>query len=189
MCLSGCTEEEDPELHGFVCVQVAPSLMWQDMVPELFAGTTEIRLTVNYGECLQKFYKESNTNYALDGVEGEAVFAEWEERLCSEEIAGTFACQVSSFKQNLNGDNSNLQITLTGIDPAGIEGRKIPIGPLPLDTLDKECDPLQVMLAPSAVSGYNSDGTQVWAVETFGTNIANSGLTARGCMDVNVKRF
>lgn len=186
VCLSGCPEDTPPEEHGYVCVQASPSLLWQDKVGELFAGTTEIRLTVNYGTCLQEFYTSTNSNYAQDGVEGEEVFLEWEERLCSEEIAGTFACEVQSFKQNFTGMNANFQISMTGIDPAGIEGRKIPIGPLPLDNLT-ECTP-QVSLAPSSVAGYDSNGAQIWAVEAFGTSLANAGLDGRGCMQVTVAR-
>ena len=186
MCLSGCTEDPPPEMHGFVCVQASPSLLWADKVDELFAGTAEIRTTVNYGTCLQEFYTSTNSNYAQDGVEGEEVFLEWEERLCSEEIAGAFGCEVNSFKQNFTGMNANLQISYTGIDPAGIEGRKIPIGPIPLEILS-ECTP-QVSLAASSVAGYDSEGAQIWSVETFGIDKANADTSARGCMTVNIKR-
>jgi len=182
--LSGCAEPPPPETHGYVCVQASPSLLWQDKVDELFAGTAEIRVTVNYGTCLQEFYTSTNSNYAQDGVDGEEVFLEWEERLCSEEIAGAFACQVQSFKQNFTNMGANLQISLTGIDPGGIEGRKIPIGPLPLENL-AECIP-QVSLAASSVSGYDSDGSLLWTVESFGTSLANAGLDGRGCMQVTV---
>ncbi len=186
MCLPGCPEEETPESHGYVCVQVRPSLLWADKVGELFAGTTEIRTTVNYGQCLKDFYTTTNANYAMDGVEGEEVFLEWQDRLCSEEIAGTFACEVNTIAQNFAGMNSNLQISLLGIDPGGIEGFKIPIGPLPLENLS-ECTS-QVSLAPSAVVGYDSNGVQIWHVETFEVNTANAGLDGRGCMTVNVTR-
>ncbi|HFE44686.1 MAG TPA: hypothetical protein ENJ18_04210 [Nannocystis exedens] len=186
VCLSGCPEDVPPETHGYTCVQVRPSLMWADKVGELFAETTEIRTTVNYGECLKDFYTSTNANYAMDGVEGEEVFAEWQERLCSEEIAGTFVCEVNTIKQNFAGMNANLQISLVGIDPAGIEGFKIPIGPLPLENLS-ECTS-QVSLGSSAVTGYDSNGNQVWSVETFEVNTANAGLDGRGCMTVNVTR-
>ena len=186
MCLTGCPEDIPPETHGYTCVQVRPSLLWADKVDELFAGTTEIRTTVNYGECLKEFYTSTNANYAMDGVEGEAVFIEWQDKLCSEEIAGTFACEVSEIKQNFTNMNSNLQASLVGIDPGGIEGFKIPIGPLPLDNLS-ECTS-QVSLGASAVAGYDSNGAQLWRVETFEIDTANPGLDGRGCMTVNVTR-
>jgi hypothetical protein len=184
--LTGCPEDEEPETHGYTCVQVAPGLS-EPSAAELFAGTTEIRIGVNYGDCLQDFYLNTATNYAQDGVDGEAIFAEWSDGLlCSEEIAGAFQCEVESIQQVLTMTSNGLQITLKGIDPAGIENRKIPIGPLPLEVLT-ECPP-QVSLGGTGVSGYSSDGAQIWSMETFTVDKANAGLDGRGCMTINAKR-
>lgn len=184
--LTGCPEDEEPETHGYTCVEVRPGPS-APSATELFAGTTEIRIDVNYGQCLEDFYTSTNTNYAQDGVDGEAIFTEWVDgRLCSEEIAGAFQCEVKSVTQVLSMSGNGLQVALTGVDPNGIEGRKIPIGPLPLEVLT-DCPP-QITLGGSGVTGYDSSGAQIWAMEAFTINTANAGLDGRGCMTIDARR-
>ncbi|MEZ4451448.1 MAG: hypothetical protein R3B09_18405 [Nannocystaceae bacterium] len=185
---SGCKDPPDDPDHGFACVEVYPSISQDDPVA-LFAGTTEIRVTVNYLECLQDFYLNAHNEYAKDGVEGEAIFAEYAERtLCDpEDVPNHLECSVLDITQDL-GNSLNMTIRYAVSDPQAIQGRKILVGPLPLESL-AECKPDVKITNASSVSGYDAGGAQIWVIETFSdTQVGRASLKANGCMAVNVKR-
>ena len=184
--LTGCPEDEEPETHGYACVQVAPGLS-QPSAAELFAGTTEIRIGVNYGDCLQDFYLNTATNYAQDGVDGAPIFEEWADRLCEEDISGRLECMVNSINQTLSTMVFNMTVSYTGVDPLKIEGRKILIGPLPLESLAM-CKPDVRLIGNNAVSGYDADGALLWSIESFEVNQGRADLDGRGCMTVSAVR-
>lgn len=177
----------DPD-HGFACVEVYRSISQPDPVA-LFAGTTEVRVTVNYLECLQDFYVNTHNEYAKDGVEGEAIFAEYmESELCArDDVNNALPCEITDITQDL-GNAVNMTIRYAVSDPNAIEARKILVGPLPLENL-AGCKPDVKIVTPSSVSGYDAGGKQIWDIETFNeVVVGRASLKANGCMSVNVKR-
>jgi hypothetical protein len=105
--LTGCPQEE-PENFGTIQIEIEPL----NGELSILSGTTEITATVNYENCLQGFYLERNTTYTQDGVDGAAVFAEWEDRLCSD-FTDIPACEVVEIKQNLIEANSVYSLSIT----------------------------------------------------------------------------
>ncbi|MCB9704598.1 MAG: hypothetical protein H6711_22125 [Myxococcales bacterium] len=184
---SGCKEDPVPETHGFTCVEVRPGNAAGSDVAALFGGTTEIRVTVSYLDCLQDFYVNTNTAYAQDGVDGAPIFEEWADRLCEEDISGRLECMVNSINQTLSTMVFNMTVSYTGIDPLKIEGRKILIGPLPLESLAM-CKPDVRLIGNNAVSGYDADGALLWSIESFEVNQGRADLDGRGCMTVSAVR-
>ena len=182
-----CKPEEDPETHGFVCVEIRPRIKGAADPVALFAGTTAVKITVNYLECLQSFYDSTHTEYAKSGVEGEMVFNEWQERLCSESISGRAECEVTDITQDVDSAET-LIITYAVPDPNAIQGRKFLVGPLPLEEF-AGCKPDVKIVGPSAVAGVDSNGAQIWSIEAFNEAVeARSSLTGGGCLKVDVKR-
>lgn len=185
---TGCKPEEvDPD-HGFACVEVYPSISQDDPVAT-FAGTTEVRVTVSYLECLQDFYLNTHNEYAKDGVEGEMIFADYiATELCQrDDVPNALECEVIDITQDL-GNSLNMTIKYRVSDAQAIQGRKILVGPLPLENL-AGCKPDVKVVNASSVSGYDGGGAQIWDIETFSeTQTGRASLKANGCMSVNVKR-
>jgi hypothetical protein len=165
--LTGCPEPE-PENFGTIQIEISPLSGNLDIL----AGTTEITATVNYENCLQEFYLERNTTYTQDGVEGSAVFADWQARLCAD-FEDIPACEVTEIKQNLIEANSvySLSITykITDNDPAKLAYRELHVGPIPVEAFagcgDGE-NPL-VELRQQGLTGYNAAGEQIWRISTL----------------------
>jgi len=183
-----CKPEEEPETHGFVCVEVRPGVSAQSDVAALFAGTKQVKITVNYLECLKDFYLNTHTEYALVGVEGEAVFEEWRERLCSEPINGRVDCEVADYRQDLS-TSLNLTVTYDVSDPNALEGRKFLVGPLPLEEF-ANCKPdVKVAGSNAAVSGYDANNALLWKIEAFNAiTQGRASLRGGGCIPVDVGR-
>jgi hypothetical protein len=177
--LTGCPQEE-PENFGTIQIEIEPL----NGELSILSGTTEITATVNYENCLQGFYLERNTTYTQDGVDGAAVFAEWEDRLCSD-FTDIPACEVVEIKQNLIEANSvySLSITyrITDNDPANLAYRELHVGPLPYEAFagcgDGE-SPLVELRQPGLI-GKNANGEQIWRISTLpAQNSAEAGQGA-----------
>lgn len=177
--LTGCPEEE-PENFGTIRIEIEP--LNGDL--GILSGTTEITATVNYESCLQGFYLERNTTYTQDGVEGAKVFAEWQERLCTD-YTDIPACEVTEIKQNLIDANSVYSLTITykitDNDPAKLAYRELHVGPLPLEAFagcgDGE-SPLVELRQPGLI-GKNAAGDQIWRISTLpAQNSAEAGQGA-----------
>lgn len=180
-----CKPEEDPETHGFVCVEIRTGLGSASDPAALYAGTTHIKVTVNYLGCLQEFYENTHTEYAQNGVEGEAVFAEWMERMCSETYNGRAECTVTDIRQDLS-TAKNLTITYAINDANAIQNRRFLVAPLPLEEF-AGCKPDVKVSGDSAVSGYNAEGGQIWNIEAFNETVeARATLGGGGCIPVDV---
>jgi hypothetical protein len=177
--LSGCPEPE-PENFGTIRIEIAP-LSGELMT---LSGTVEITATVNYENCLQKFYLENHTTYTKDGVDGAPVFEDWKGRLCTE-FDDIPSCEVTEIKQTLIEANSvySLSVTykITDNDPAGLAYRELHVGPIPLEAFAGCTDgesPL-VELRQTGLSGNNAAGNQIWRISTLpAQNSAQAGVGA-----------
>jgi hypothetical protein len=176
--LTSCTPEE-PE--NFATIQIELSPLNGDL--NVLAGTTEITVTVNYEQCLQDFYLVRNTTYTKDGVDGAAVFAEWEDRLCSDEFTDIPSCEIVEIKQNLIEANQvySLVVTykITDNDPANLAYRELRVGPLPVEAF-AGCgsgeSPLVELRQPGLV-GKNATDEQIWRIATLPfPNSAEAGV-------------
>jgi hypothetical protein len=180
LTLTGCPEPE-PENFGTIRIEIAPL---GGNIDQILAGTTEITATVNYENCLQKFYLENHTTYTKDGVDGAAVFADFQERLCSD-FDDIPSCEVTEIKQNLIEANQvySLSVTykITDNDPAKLAYRELHVGPLPLEAFAACGDgesPL-VELRQTGLVGKNAAGEQIWRISTLpAQNSAQAGVGA-----------
>jgi hypothetical protein len=181
-----CKPDEEPETHGFVCVEVRPGVSAQSDVAALFAGTKQVKITVNYLECLKDFYLNTHTEYAQVGVEGEAVFEEWRERLCSETVNARVECEVADYRQDL-ATSLNLTVTYDILDSTALEGRKFLVGPLPLEEF-AGCKPdVKIAGSNAAVSGYDVNNALLWKIEAFNAiTEGRASLRGSGCIPVDV---
>jgi hypothetical protein len=178
--LTGCPEEE-PENFGTIRIEISP--LGGNL--EILSGTTEITVTVNYESCLQDFYLERNTTYTQDGVQGSAVFAEWQERLCSSEFSDIPACEVTEIKQNLLEANAVYSLTITyqinDNDPANLAYRELHVGPIPVEAFagcGEGESPLVELRQPGLI-GKNANGDQIWRISTLpAQNSAEAGQGA-----------
>lgn len=177
--LTGCQPEE-PENFGTVRIEISPLSGNLDIL----AGTTEITATVNYENCLQEFYLLRNTTFTQDGIDGAAVFADWETRLCTE-FSDIPACEVVEMRQNLIEANSVYSLTITyritDNDPAKLAYRELHVGPLPYDYF-AGCgngeSPLVELRQPGLI-GKNANGDQIWRISTLpAQNSAEAGQGA-----------
>ena len=177
--LTGCPEEE-PENFGTVRIEIAPLSGNLDIL----AGTTEITATVNYENCLQEFYLLRKTTYTQDGVDGSAVFTDWQSRLCSD-FEDIPACEVTEIRQNLIEANSVYSLTITykitDNDPSKLAYRELHVGPLPYEAFAACGDgesPLVELRQPGLI-GKNAQGEQIWRISTLpAQNSAEAGQGA-----------
>lgn len=185
--LTGCPEEE-PEPFGVINVEVQPQTD-----ASMFAGTAEVTATVHYEACLEDFYLNRRPEYQIDGTEGSAAFAEWQERLCSMEEFGSDIpdCEVTDITQNLFMDTMvySLAITYKINDPASIAYREFLIGPLPTEEFAACADgrPL-VELRQAGLLGKDANGTNIWRISSLpdpNSAVANQGAPLRVKVDQN----
>lgn len=190
MSSSSCKEEEQ-EKFGFACLELQRGET-EDENP--FAGTYKIQVKMSYEKCLQDYYLIKQPGQRLDGPEdqGGGVFAEWKERLCSEDVERRIDCEVEGFEQVFVEDSGLYNMTITYIvsDPAAISGRRILWGPGPLPE-EAMCDagqsPFVKLIALSDIVGLDSQGNQIWKLETFGsTQKAIIQSAGAGCLQAGV---
>lgn len=182
--LGSCTPEEEPT-HGTIRIEVSPLNGNLDIL----AGTTEVVATVNYRTCLQEFYLMRDPTYQQDGVEGSALFAEFQETMCT--FAGTADCEITEIRQSLVEANMVYTLTVTykinDNDPANLAYREFHVGPLPFDDL-AACGGAEgplVELPQSGLFGRNSNGQQIWRISTIKPpNEAEAGQGAPLRVDV-----
>ena len=176
--LGSCTEDE-PENFGTIRIEISPL----NGNLSVLSGTTEITVTVNYEQCLQDFYLLRNTTYTKDGVDGAAVFSEWQDRLCSDEFSDIPSCEVVEIKQNLIEANDvySLVVTykITDNDPANLAYRELRVGPIPLEAFagcGEGESPLVELRQPGLV-GKNANDEQIWRIATLpAQNSAEAGV-------------
>jgi hypothetical protein len=177
--LTGCPEDE-PENFATIRIEISPLGGNLDVL----AGTTEISATLNYENCLQEFYLLRNTTYTQDGIDGAAVFTDWESRLCSE-FKDIPSCEVTEIKQSLIEANSVYSLTvtykITDNDPAKLAYRELHVGPIPIEAFAACGDgesPL-VELRQPGLTGKNAAGEQIWRISTLpAQNSAQAGQGA-----------
>jgi hypothetical protein len=172
---TGETDETDetgdpvPDGHGSIRIEIVP--LGGDVT--MFDGTSEIVASANYENCLQDFYLVREPSYALDGVDGAPVFADWVDRLCSDDQGGP-DCDVTDINQNLIEVNAvyTLGVTLQINDPSTIANREIHVGPIPLAEL-AACEGGEqptVELRASGLIGKNAMGEQIWRISSLPAN-------------------
>jgi hypothetical protein len=185
---TSCKSEEE-EQFGFTCVELNRGESVDDSP---FVGTTKIKITLNYEPCLVKYYTEKHPEMRLDGPadQGGAVFAEWKERLCSEDIERGVDCTIESFEQILSATGTmpvyQMSIDYNITDGNMLEGRRLLWGPGPLPAYaecDGELKPFVSLSALSGVIGYNKGGAAIWQVQSFDSSARGvMSQTAGGCI-------
>lgn len=176
--LTSCSEEE-PENFGTIRIEIVPLSGNLDIL----AGTTEITATVNYQNCLQEFYLQRKTTYTKDGVDGAPLFAEWQDRLCSD-FEDIPACEVKEIRQNLDPANNiytlTITYTITDNDPGKLAYRELHVGPLPVEAF-ADCGEAERPLAElrqTGLVGKNASGQPIWRISTLPPEsyaVANEG--------------
>jgi hypothetical protein len=186
--LGSCSEPE-PENFGTIRIEIVP--LNGDL--SILAGTTEIVATVNYEACLQDFYLTTHTTYTQDGIDGAAVFTDWQSRLCTE-FEDIPACEVTEIRQSLitTTDVYSLTITykITDNDPAALAYRELHVGPLPVEAFAACGDGLRplVELRQPGLLGRNANGEQIWRISTLPPqNSAVAGQGAALSVDVQTQ--
>jgi hypothetical protein len=163
---TGETGDPVADGHGSIRIEIVP--LGDDLT--IFDNTAEIVATVNYEACLQDFYLFREPSYTKDQVDGAPVFADWINRLCSDDQGGP-DCDVTEINQNLIDATAvyTLAVTLQVNDPATIANREIHVGPIPLADL-AACEAGQqpsVELRQSSLIGRNAMGEQIWRVASL----------------------
>lgn len=161
-CLTGCPQPSEEDF-GTVRIELRPAPGQTDP----YAGTNRITVSLDYLECLQSFYTQTNTEYAQDGVEGEPLFEEWKEILCSD--SSSVPCNVTELGQNLNEQAGlfRIEVEYEVTSPDEVESRFLFVGPLPTETLADGCStPPLVRLGGNSVNGFAGQSS-LWGVDSF----------------------
>ena len=160
---TSCTEETSDD-HGVVKVELRKAAGEDDP----FAGTTKVLMRLTYTECLEEFYKSTNTEWTPTGAKGGPVFEEWRERLCDPDDASGVPlpdCSVTSIEQDLGATSSTLRVEFAINDP-DLYLKVFRFGPLPVERLVPDCRP-EVVLDAGSLLGFNADNQPIWGVESF----------------------
>jgi hypothetical protein len=195
LSLSSCGKEEQ-EQFGFTCIEL---MKGAGVDGDPFAGTAKIQVTMSYEPCLQDYYENKHPEMRYDGPadKGGAVFEEWKERLCTDDVERRIDCEVESFSQNIatGGINPlyNMTIVYNIPSPDMLAGRRILWGPAPLEAY-AECPaspndlPFVRLTGLSDIIGINGAGVPIWNLQSYGATprglIQASGS---GCLQVPVK--
>lgn len=192
LSLTSCKEEPQEEF-GYTCIELA---VGEAVDGDPFLGTQKIKATMFYEPCLIDYYEKKHPEQRADGPAdaGGAVFAEWKERLCTEEVERRVDCEIESFEQNLNSGGVmplyNMTITYGILNPDQLQGKRLLWGPGPLDEF-AECDagqrPFVKLTGLTDVVGLDGAGNQLWSLQSFGAT--PRGLiqtTGSGCLQVPV---
>ena len=184
LSLTSC-KEEDVEEFGFTCVELSTG---ESVEGDPFAGTYRIILKLDYLPCLQDYYLNKHPEQRLDGKDGPAIFEEWKERLCSEDIDRRVECEVESFEQTLmtTGTTSySMTVTYLTPNPGDLNGRKLLWGPGPLPDF-AECEagdgPYVQISTQSGIVGQNKEGKSLWQAQSFTDKTGIMKLTGGGCI-------
>lgn len=188
LSMTSC-KEEDPEEFGFTCVELN---IGESVDVDPFVGTYRIILKLDYLPCLQDYYLNKHPEQRLDGKDGPAIFAEWKDRLCSEEITGRIECEVEGFEQTLMTTGTtaySMTVTYHTPDPKGLIGHKILWGPGPLPDF-AECeegdDPFVKLTTQASIVGQDKAGKTLWQAQSFADATGIMKLTGGGCIKVPV---
>lgn len=178
--LMGCQEPE-PEDFGAVKIELSPLNGSQDV----FSGTTEVVVTMLYGECLTDFYLRQHPEYQQDGINGADLFNEWIPRLCDPGLEKVIDCEVTEIDQTLIEDTNvyQLKVTYQIKDLTTLQLGYIHVGPFPTDEFATECEGRPtVELRSNGVIGRDAQGTQIWGIKTLpgsSVAVANQGAPLR----------
>jgi hypothetical protein len=190
--LSAC-EKEEVEEFGFTCVELIQA---ENQEEDPFVGTAKIKVTLKYEPCLIDYYTKTNVDQAMNGKDGEAVFAEWAERLCTENVSDPLvACEVESFAQTLQPSETNpiyqMSITYRVTDPAKVNGRTLLWGPGPVDDF-AECPsgqrPFVKLTLPSDVIGIDKSGATLWNAQSWNNARGIMQRNTAGCIKASIAR-
>ncbi|PCC71183.1 hypothetical protein SAMN02745121_04853 [Nannocystis exedens] len=190
--LSACPQEEE-EKFGFTCVELNQADN-QDEDP--FVGTAKIKVTLKYEPCLIDYYTKTNVDQAMNGKDGEAVFAEWADRLCSESVGDPLvACEVESFAQTLQPSDNNpifqMTVTYRVTDPTKISNRTLLWGPGPVEAY-AECTgnlrPFVKLTLPSDVIGVDKDGKTLWNAQSWSNPRGIMQRNTAGCIKAAIAK-
>ena len=167
MLVCGCSGGEDrgDDRHGTVELQVA---LAASAPTDLLGDTARVEASLEYGECLTGFY-EKRPDLTIAGVEGERVFADWEQRLCGED-PGAAPCEVLGFDQNL--DHAFLEVDYE-VERV-VENHWFAYGPVPLEDL-AGCVTTMRVTDDLSLAGYSIDDTLLWETRSFEPAEAASG--------------
>jgi hypothetical protein len=153
---TGCNADDG---YGIVQIQLQGT-------SDVFAGTDQITVAVDYLECLSQFY-EDNPEEAQEG--GSGVFEDWEGKLCDQDISPPLDCDVASIEQG-----GTTKLTVAYDVHGDVAGRRLAVGPLPTEET-ADCSGGEVpeirIAATSAVVG-RVDGTSLWHAEAFSSTQA-----------------
>ena len=185
----GCKSEE-PEDLGYTCIDLNRG---ESVEENPFLGTYKIIATLNYEPCLVDYYLNKHPEMRQNGKEGPEVFAEWKERLCSEDVPRRVECEVEAFEQTLMQTGTEaykMSISYIIEDPTTLEGRKLLWGPGPLPD-EAECadglKPFVNLSSLSGVLGQDKTGRTIWQVQSFGDKRGVMKLDAGGCIQANIQ--
>lgn len=190
--LSACKEEAAEEF-GFTCVELVQA---QNQEENPFLGTAQIKVTLKYEQCLIDYYTKTNTDQAMNGKDGEAVFGEWADRLCSESVSDSLvACEVESFAQTLQPSENNpifqMTVTYRVTDPSKVNSRTLLWGPGPVQAY-ADCTgalkPFVKLTLPSDVIGIDKDGKTIWNAQSWSNPRGIMQRNTAGCIQASIAR-
>jgi hypothetical protein len=178
--LMGCAEPE-PDNFGVVKIELSPT----NPADNIFADTSEIVVTILYGDCLRDFYLQHHPEYQQDGIEGAALFDEWIPKLCDPGLEKVIDCEVTDIDQTLIEDTNvyQLKVTYQVKDPSTLQLGYIHVGPFPTDEFATDCtERPTVELRSNGVLGRNDAKVQIWGIKALpGSSmaVANQGAPLR----------
>lgn len=171
--IAGCEPSDPPLQHGFVKLDAKPL---EGSGAEVFAGTTEVLMSMQYDDCLRDFYGRE-TSWSQDGVDGHPVFSGheeggegWFDRLCDDPETGQAECEVIEIKQFLEMTHQ-LQVRVRISEP-NLEQQFLKFGPIPLPDL-AGC-PSLVRVTSQPMQGFS--GTErIWESKSWDESVAAPG--------------
>lgn len=190
LALNACKDEVAEEF-GFTCVELVQAES-QDTDP--FARTAKIKVTLKYEPCLVDYYTKTNSDEAMLGKDGEATFAEWKDRLCSESVNDPLvACEVEEFAQTLQDSETNpiyqMTVTYRVTDPSKIGNRTLLWGPGPVEAY-ADCSsnqrPFVKLTLPSDVIGIDKDGKTIWNAQSWSNARGIMQRNTAGCIQASI---
>lgn len=134
-----------------------------------FVGTDRIVATIEYGACLEAFYRDRD-ELAFTESEGRDVVDEWRDRLCDDDaLADPITCEVIAIEQVLDAGPPRIVVTYAsargpGGMVAGERGTELAVGPLP-EGPSAQCRGgavPEVEAGATALVGLDPDGSEIW---------------------------
>jgi len=192
LILPACPAEEE-EKFGFTCVELIQADS-EDSDP--FVGTAKIKVTLKYEPCLVNYYTKTNSDQAMLGKDGEATFAEWKDRLCTESVGDSLvACEVEEFAQTLQDSETNpiyqMTVTYRITDTSKINSRTLLWGPGPVEAY-ADCSmnerPFVKLTLPSDVIGIDKDNKTIWNAQSWSNSRGIMQRNTAGCIQASIAR-